>query len=135
MRVWLMAAALLIPAGGLAGPVAPGPSVKAPPSYVILPPAPVIDNSTGWSWRATVGPPSLDLRPPDRDPLGRPDSAPRDVVAGYVWREQGQSVVIGYDGRAFDHSDDRGASPLFGPRPWRAEPDVFGLTFRVQTPN
>jgi hypothetical protein len=133
MRGWLIAAALMMPMAALAQGAAPKAAGRAAPAYVVLPPPPMIDKSTGWSWRASVGEKSLDLEAPSGGWWDGGAQGPRDVVAGYVWREEGQSMVFGYDRHTYDAQPFDRSARLFNPRPWRDDPDVLGLTLRFQT--
>jgi hypothetical protein len=131
MRGLLIVAALAIPLTAAADPAPARPETAPPSAYVVLPPAPMTDSSTGWSWLAGAGGRSLDLQSPGNGWREGGDTGPRDVVAGYVWREQSQSAVFGYSSRGEAPTD--GGTRLFAPRPWRDDPDVLGLTLRWQT--
>lgn len=135
MRGWLVLACL-IPLAAAADPAPPAPlrAATPPPSFVVPPPPPMIDASTGWSWRATADGRTLDLEAPDAGWLEGGVNGPHEIVAGYVWREEGQSVVLGYENSGRNaRPDERAGGRLFTPRPWRAEPDVLGLSLRIQT--
>ena len=97
MGKWLLVSALLMPAVAQAGPhpFAPPADRTEPASYAVEAPAAHGHISSGWGLYATLRGRSMDLA--SRDWAEDPRVQPRDVEAGYGWRDGKTTALIGYD--------------------------------------
>ncbi len=105
MNKWLMIFAVCIPTMAHADPTRDHPTADRPvqTSYAVSPPASHGYIPDGWAMRATFRGRAMDLQ--SRDWTTDPHAQPRDIEAGYGWRDGRATAVIGYE----EHD--------YGPRP------------------
>jgi len=97
MGKWLVAAALCVPMIAQADPSSDRPTADKPMStaYAVTPPAAHAFIPDGWALRATFQGRAMDMG--SRDWSDDPHAQPRDVEAGYGWRDGAASALIGYE--------------------------------------
>ena len=101
MGRWLIAVAIFAPMIAHAGSKTEGPSTEEPvaTSYTVQAPAAHGHISPGWGLYATLQGRSMDLQ--SRDLADDPHVQPRDIEAGYGWRDGRTEALIGYDQHDF----------------------------------
>ena len=101
MGKWLIVVAIFAPMIAHAGPKPDGPPSDGPipTSYSAQPPAVHGHISPGWGLYATLQGRSMDLQ--SRDWADDPQAQPRDIAAGYGWRNGNAEALIGYDQHDF----------------------------------
>jgi hypothetical protein len=117
MGKWLMAAAMLAPTISQAGP---NPAPRAteqptPTAYAVAAPATHGYIPDGWALRATFRGRAMDLG--SRDWSDDPHAQPRDIEAGYGWRDGRTTALIGFE------SHDYGPKPAQTARALERDPN------------
>ena len=107
MTRWAGVFALLMAAPAMAEPAA-RPPVK-PVEYPVKLEQPTGVEPSGWSLYASMRGRSLDLSQPSQGWADDPTLQRGDVQAGYGWRADGATALVGY----IQH----GSAPQFGPKP------------------
>ena len=132
MGKWLIVAAICAPMVAHADPDSKRPATDGgvQTAYVVTPPAAHGYIPDGWAMRATFQGRAMDLQ--SRDWTADPHAQPRDIEAGWGWRDGAATALIGYE------SHDYGPRP---PQPARAierdpnqpppvgSPGVLGFSF------
>ena len=95
MNKWLLIFAVCIPMMAHADPKRDHPTADGPvqTSYAVSPPASHGYIPDGWAMRATFRGRAMDLQ--SRDWTEDPHAQPRDIEAGYGWRDGRATAVIG----------------------------------------
>ena len=101
MGKWLMAAALCVPMVAQADPNPDRPTADkpVPTAYAVAAPAAHGYIPDGWALRATFRGRAMDLG--SRDWSDDPHAQPRDIEAGYGWRDGRATALIGYESHDF----------------------------------
>jgi len=101
MGKWLVTVAIFAPIIAHAGPTTDGPPSDGPTptSYSAQPPTARGHISPGWGLYATLRGRSMDLQ--SRDWADDPHAQPRDIEAGYGWRNGNTEALIGYNQHDF----------------------------------
>jgi len=117
MGKWLMAAALCAPMVAQADPNPDRPMTDKPipTAYAVNPPAAHGYIPDGWALRATFQGRAMDIG--SRDWSDDPHAQPRDIEAGYGWRDGRTTALIGYE------SHDYGPKPQQTARALERDPN------------
>ena len=131
MGKWLLAAAIVLPLAARADPATlPAflPAARQPAVFVARPPADLTSDYSGWGLRATIQGRSMDLAAPGLGWTSDPGAGPKDIVAGYGWRQGGADAVLGYG--QFDHGafDNPATQRSYSFRPREDDPGVLGFS-------
>jgi hypothetical protein len=105
MKRWLaVMAASFVPAAVCAEPASSSASAqdRPPADYAPQPLTTSMSSPTGWGLRATIRGRSMDLGSPGSGWAADPGAGPKDIEAGYEWRDANKSAVIGFS--QFDSS-------------------------------
>src|SRR5271156_229 len=112
MGKWLMAAAMLAPTISQAGPNPAPRATEQPPPPAAGSPAPATHGyiPDGWALRATFRGRAMDLG--SRDWSDDPHAQPRDIEAGYGWRDGRTTALIGFESHDYGPKPERTARAL-----------------------
>ena len=111
MGKWLLTVAIFAPMIAHAEPSTHSPSTDEviATSYGARPPVAHGYLSPGWGLYATMGGRSMDLQ--SRDMSDDPHVQPRDIEAGYGWRDGRATALIGYDQHDFGPRTEQTLAP------------------------
>jgi hypothetical protein len=109
MGKWLIVAAILAPTIAQAGP-APPTEQPVQTAYSVKPPAARGYIPDGWAMRATFQGRAMDMQ--SRDWSEDPHAQPRDIEAGYGWRDGRTTALIGYEAHDYGPKPEQTARAL-----------------------
>ena len=119
MSKWLLVSALFLPLAAHAGSriEPPAPDKAAEHTYPVAAPASHGHLPAGWGLYATMHGRSTELTGPQMDWAEDPTVQPRDIEAGYGWRDGRATALIGYE------SHDYGPKPQQTARALERDPN------------